>query len=137
MTPDKLEKIRRLAEDHRGDPATRAIAQAALKRYAEEPSFQEAPRYRDVRHPGVKTSAEFDRFKFMDLGSWKKSASGNPVYSIARNGVPYKIVLFRHKKSPTFGWMRINTFNDETEFSGRFLTIGEAHEAAWKMLMGL
>jgi hypothetical protein len=30
MTPQKLAKIRRLAEDTRGDPATRAIAQAAL-----------------------------------------------------------------------------------------------------------
>ena len=138
MTPDKLEKIRRLAEDPRGDPATRAIAQAALRRYAQpEPAFQDVPPWKDPRHEGMKTSAEYDRYRFMDLGSWKKSANGNLVHAIVHGGIPYRIVIFRHKKTPTWGWLRANTLNEQTEFSGRFSTVGEAHESAWKSLTTL
>jgi hypothetical protein len=140
MTPQKLAKIRRLAEDTRGDPATRAIAQAALKRYAEEqpkPQFRDVPPWEDRRVPGMKTSAEHERFMFMDIGAWRKSANGNPVFNIARGGILYRIVIFRHKKTPTWGWMRVNTSNDETDFSSRFATMGEAHSAAWRMLTAL
>jgi hypothetical protein len=85
----------------------------------------------------MKTSAEYERFMFMDLGAWKKSAKGNPVFNIVRGGIPYRIVIFRHKKTPTWGWMRVNTLDDKVEFSHHFATMGEAHSAAWRMLTAL
>jgi hypothetical protein len=142
MTPEKIRKIRALADDPRGDPATRAIAQAALKRYAqtdksEKPSFHDVPPYRNEQHPGMRTSPEYDRHRFMDLGAWKTTSNGNPTFVVVRNGRSFRIVLFRHKKTPTHGWMRINTITDETEFSGKFRTIGEAHANAWSSLMAM
>ena len=47
-----------------------------------EPTFQDVPPWKDPRHEGIKTSAEYDRYRFMDLGSWKKSANGNLVHAI-------------------------------------------------------
>jgi hypothetical protein len=140
LTPEKLAKIRALADDPRGDPATRAIAQAALKRYAEpepEPAFYDVPPYRNQQHPGMRTSPEYDRHRFMDLGAWKTTTNGNPTFVVVRKGRSFRIVLFRHKKTPTHGWMRVDTINDTTEFSGRFRTIGEAHADAWSSLMAM
>jgi hypothetical protein len=138
VTPEKLEKIRRLAADERGDPATRAIAQAALRRYAgEDAQPKRTSAWRDPRHPGLKTSAEYDRYRFMDLGTWKKTANGNPTHAIVHAGKLWRIILFRHKKGTSWGWMRIDTINDKKEFSGRFSTLGEAHEAAWESLMAI
>jgi hypothetical protein len=137
MTFEKLAKIRALADDPRGDPATRAIAQAALKRYAQEKPKPKAASFIDTRHPGMKTSAEYDRYRFMDLGSWRKTASGNPTFTIAIRGKMWRVVLFKHKKTPTYGWMRIDVFSEETpEFSGRFATMAEAHEDLWNILNG-
>jgi hypothetical protein len=125
----------------RGDPATRAIAQAALKRYAtgsnEPAAFHDVPPYRNQQHPGMRTSAEYDRFRFMDLGNWKTTANGNPTHIIVHKGRSYRIVLFKHKKSPTHGWMRIDTITDRTEFSGKFRTLAEAHLNAWTSLMAM
>jgi hypothetical protein len=140
MTPEKLAKIQRLAEDPRGDPATRAIAQAALKRYAPPPRFkdvqEEGPR-RNFQHPGLKTSAQYDRYRFMDRATWKVTTNQNPTILVSHKGEPYRIVLFAHKKTPTFGWMRVHMLTDVTEFSGKFKTLAEAHEAAWISLTRL
>jgi hypothetical protein len=140
MITDKLAKIRALADDPRGDPATRAIAQAALKRYAEEVNARpkpDAPQFVDRRHPGMKTSPEYDRYRFLDLGSWRKTVNGNPTFSITIKGKVWKVVLFQHKKTLTYGWMRVNVITEETEFSGRkFSTMAEAHQDIWKILSG-
>jgi hypothetical protein len=140
LNPQKLAKIRALADDPRGDPATRAIAQAALKRYATEPpkpEFHDVPPYRNQQHPGMRTSAEYDRYRFMDLGNWKTTANGNPTQLVTHKWRTYRIVLFRHKKRPTHGWMRIDVITDKTEFSGAFKTQAEAHADAWKSLMAI
>lgn len=139
MTPAKLAKIRALAADTRGDPATRAIAQAALKRYAAEPpeSVKVRPNPSDPRHPGMRTSPEYDRFRFMDIGAWKTTAKGNPTYLIVVKGRSFRIVMFQHKKRPTHGWMRVDTITDEVEFSRSFSTLQEAHEDAWNSLMAI
>jgi hypothetical protein len=129
MTPDKLEKIRKLAADVRGDPATRAIAQAALKRYAQPPQPKTVP--------GIKPSAEHDRYAFMDVGMWRTTANGNPTRFVDHKGRTYRIVIFKHKKTPTWGWMRIDVDADETEFSGRFSSLSEAHRDSWQSLMTL
>ena len=44
-------------------------------------------------------------------------------------------LLFKHKRTDTYGWMCVDTFNDKAEFSGRFTTIGEAQGDAWAALM--
>jgi hypothetical protein len=139
LTPEKLEKIRRLANDVRGDPATRAIAQAALKRYAQgepEPQFRDIPKYEDRVHPGMRQSPDYIHRRFADLGTWDRTKSGgNPTTMVIHAGRAYRIVLFKHRKSPTYGWMRIDTVTDETEFSGKFQTMAEARDAAWTSLM--
>lgn len=139
MTPERLAKIRALAEDPRGDPATRMIAQTALKRYA--PRFTDVPHDRPAftnqLHPGMKTSPEYDRYKFMNLGAWKRTSNDNLTIVVTHGSSAYRIVLFKHKKTPTWGWMRIDMFTDVTEFSGKFKTITEAHAAAWNSLTSL
>jgi hypothetical protein len=142
ISEKQLAKIRALAADERGDPATRAVAQAALKRYASytDPHTQTSKnpyQFVDQRHPGMKTSAEYDRYRFLDLGSWRLTTAGNPTFSIAINGKMWRVVLFKHKKTPTYGWMRIDMFSEETEFSSRrFKTMAEAHQDIWKILSG-
>jgi hypothetical protein len=137
----KLAKIKALANDPRGDPATRAIAQAALKRYAAEPprpTPQQNANLHNQQHPGMRTSAEYDRYRFMDLGSWKTTANGNPTHLIVHKGKSYRIVLFKHKKRPTHGWMRIDIIADiDPVFSNSFATQSEAHADAWKSLMAI
>lgn len=140
MTPEKLAKIRALAEDARGDPAIRAVAQAVLKRYAQpepKPAFEDVPPFVDPRVEGMRTSAEYDRWRFMDLGSWKRTVNGNPTHVITVKNRTWRIVLFKHKKTPTWGWMKIDTIRGgDPEFSGKFTTMAAAHGDAWKTLTG-
>jgi hypothetical protein len=141
VTPEKLTKIRALANDDRGDPATRMVAQRVLARYAKE----EPPRTRrwappHVQHPGLRTSPEYDRYMFMDLANWGESSGGNPIHTTSHNGLSYTIVLFEHKRTPTYGWMRTRTgqYNDKPDFSlTKYSSLGEAHRAAWDSLRKL
>lgn len=131
MTLSKLEKIRALATDPRGDPATREIAKQTLKRFGADPEW------RDERVAGLKTSADYDRNRFLDVSAWKKTTSGNRVHDILWKGRPFRVVLFRYKKANGWGWLRIDTFRDRREFSKRFETIAEAHAAAWTSLKSM
>jgi hypothetical protein len=138
VTPAKLEKIRALADDVRGDPAIREVARRVLQRYAHvEPQPQPRPSFRDSRAPGMKTSPEYDRYKFMDLAQWRKTQNGNLSHTILHNRVLWQIILFQYKKTPTWGWLRIDTTADTSEFSGKFATLAQAHEDAWANLMSL
>ena len=83
----------------------------------------------------MRTDPVYDYYVFTDLGRWGRTKSGNLVFNIYHQGINYKIVLFKHKRTDTYGWMRVDTFNDKTEFSGRFTTIGEAQGDAWASLM--
>jgi hypothetical protein len=137
MNEEKLAKIKALAEDRRGDPATRAIAQRAYARYAKEPPPRVEPEWqpRNAQHEGMKTSPEYDRYMFLNLGGWRKSKNGNPYHTTKHKGLAYHFVLFQHKKSPTWGWLRTNQpDNEQPVFSGRFNTLAEAHADAWKKL---
>ena len=58
MTPDRLAKIRAIAEDARADPFTRAIAKQMLE--AEGPQLQPPPG--NPLHPGMRTTAEYERW---------------------------------------------------------------------------
>jgi hypothetical protein len=139
LNSEKLAKIRALANDPRGDPATRSIAQAALKRYAETDRNEKpsASPYRNPPNPRMRTSPEYDKYRFMDLGNWRTTANGNPTHLIVHKGKSYRVVLFKHKKRPTHGWMRIDVITEATEFSGAFKTVEEAHADAWKSLMAI
>ena len=58
------------------------------------------------------------------------------IYSVYHKGISYKLVLFKHKRTRHF-WMDAcpDTFNNQTVFSGRFGTIGEAQGDSWASLM--
>lgn len=134
MTPEKLTKIRALANDARGDPATRAVAQEILKRYAKpslEKRFKEFKTRLDPRVHGLRRDPTYEYHLYCDLSQWDKTKAGNYTYLLYRNGISYRIVLFKHRRSDTYGWMRVNMSEDDTEFSGRFDTIGEAQRDAW------
>ena len=134
MTPEKLEKIRRLAEDPRGDPATRTIAIAALKRYAKD--LKEPEPAREPFNKAPPKSAEYERHRFMALNHWRRSKNGNFFQTITHKGRGYRIILFTHKRGGTYGWLRASEGLGEV-WSGRFPTIGEAHANAWLKLMEL
>ncbi len=140
MRDELLQKIRALADDERGDPATRARAQEKLEVYrSSHPHLFEAPKPRrpppDPRVHGLRTDPVYDYYVFTDLSHWNRTKNGNLIYNVYHKGINYKIVLFKHKRTDTYGWMRVDTFNDTTEFSGRFRTIGEAQGDSWADLM--
>jgi hypothetical protein len=57
MTPEKLAKVRAIAQDARADPFTRSIAQKMLE--AEGPRLQPI----NPQHPGMRTTAQYEAFK--------------------------------------------------------------------------
>jgi hypothetical protein len=138
MTPQRLAKIRALATDMRGDPATRMVALEILRRYekVEEPAFYDVKdEPQNPANPRMRNSDEYERYRFMSLRDWRRSAAGNPVHVFTLKGRPYRVTLFKHKKTPTWGWLRVDLRTDEEIWSGRFSTIEEAHKAAWTSLM--
>lgn len=139
ITPEKLKKIRALAEDIRGDPATREVAHRIYARYSKEP-LEPPPKpkpFYDNRVPGMKPSPEHERYIFMDLGQWKKTVNSNISHMILHKEILWRIVLFRHKNTSAWHWLRINTMTKQSEFSRRFATLAEAHEDAWTSLMAI
>jgi hypothetical protein len=140
MNLARIAKIKALADDTRGDPATRQRAQEKLEAYrGSYPHLFETPKPRkpprDPRVYGMRTDPVYEYYLYTDLGRWGRSKNGNLAFNIAHKGINYKIVLFKHKRTDTYGWMRVDTFNNQTEFSGRFGTIGEAQGDAWANLM--
>jgi hypothetical protein len=152
MRIELIKKIQALANDARGDPATRARAQEKLAslRKTHPDLFHEAdikakfggdPRnqWRDVRPDprvhGMRMDPAYEYFIFSDLNLWDETKTGNKTIVLFHKGVNFRIVLFRHKKTPTWGWMRIDDFHHTTEFSGRFKTIEEAQSDSWASLM--
>jgi len=140
MNPEKLAKIRALAEDMRGDPATRLVALGILRREllrhakTEEPvwhTFTPTPQ----NPPGVQTDPGYERHVFMSLHNWGKSKNGNFVHTCSHKGRGYRIILFQHKKTPTWGWLRADMTGGDEVWSGRFKDIQGAHADAWKNLM--
>jgi hypothetical protein len=140
VTPTKLEKIRRLAEDIRGDPATRMIAREILARYQTKPTFEDVPEPepepRNPPNPRMRNSDEYERHMFMSLSNWGRSkTSNNFVHTFTHKGRGYRIVLFAHKKSPTYGWLRVDVARNQEVWSNRFNSLPEAHKDAWECLM--
>jgi hypothetical protein len=137
VTPDKLAKIRALAMDMRGDPATRMVAMEILRRYEpEEPAWHDVKEDEPPNPPGMKNSEEYEQFIFLSLHNWGKSASGNFVHTFTYKNRAYRVVLFKHKKTPTWGWLRVDIATSAEVWSGRFANVTEAHRDAWaKMTM--
>jgi hypothetical protein len=139
MTPEKLAKIRAIAEDPRGHPNVRANAKRILDEHEPEPTFSDikfddAPR--SPPHPNMYASDEYDRFRFMNLAQWGRSKNGNLIHTFTHKRVEYRMVLFAHKTKPTFGWLRIDTKKSDSVFSWMpYNTLAEAHRDAWEHLM--
>jgi hypothetical protein len=70
--------------------------------------------------PGARTEpaplSARDRARFMDAQNWRETSNGNVSILITVKEVEYRVVLFKHKKTPTFGALRINTKTDQTTF---------------------
>ena len=144
MNPDRIRKIQALADDARGDPATRARAQEKLAAYRKSHPhlFAAAPKFHDVPPPdprvyGMRVDPAYEYYVFTDLSLWNETRAGNKTTTVYHKNIHYRIVLFQHKKSPTWGWMRVDNFHQTTVFSGRFKTQGEAHSDSWADLMAV
>lgn len=144
MNPSRLAKIKALADDERGHPEVRQRAREKLEavRKSHPDLFSEAPKWRDVppvdpRVHGMRRDPAYEYYVFTDLSLWDETKSGHKAHSVFHNGVNYRIVLFPHKKTPTWGWMRMDSRFGNAVFSGRFATVGEAHGDAWANLMAL
>jgi hypothetical protein len=139
VTPEKLAKIRALAEDLRGDPATREIARAALRRYAkEEPlEFHDVPPAPE-NPAGMRNAPEYEQYVFMSLRNWGRvKSTGNFVHTCSHKGRGYRVVLFSHKKTPTFGWLRVDVASNVEVWSGKFSDLQGAHRNAWESLKSI
>jgi hypothetical protein len=123
----KLEKIRALAEDPRANPYMREIARKLLP---PEPRPNK-------RNPGLQPSFDYERYTFMDLSNWSRTANGNRSHVVTHKNKAYRIVLFEYKSTQDYGWLRIGVGDPLRDFSGRFYSLGEAHRDAWASLMKL
>jgi len=138
ITPQRLAAIKALADDPRGDPNTRAIARRKLEEYQTEfPSLFGHPHFRgDPRNPPnprTQTSPEYEKFKFMNMDSWKQSAKGNWSTGITHKRHTYGVTLFKYK-SGLWGWVR--SFRESATWCNRrFDNVGEAQRDAWENLM--
>jgi hypothetical protein len=136
-----IDKIRALAEDLRGDARIRAVAQSKLDGYKiSHPhlfTWKQPPPH-NQRNPRTEHSEDYARFRFMDLETWGLTVNGNRTCIVTRNGVAYRVVLFRYKKRPAWGWTRFNLTTDDgvpTFSQNSFTTMAEAQKNAWDSLM--
>ena len=135
MTPARRVKIKALAEDERGDPKIRAVAQRMLKRHPEPPPKPKPPHQQRVS--GVERSPEYLQFMFMDLNQWKpygKKGKGLSHITSYR-GIAYKFVLYEFSQpiGTVWGWKR--TSDKDVKLSHMlFDTRAEAHRDAWQRL---
>jgi hypothetical protein len=67
LTPERIAKIRAIANDPRADPGTRAIAKAMLAKFAAPPetAAEFLRNLRNPRHPGMRTTPEYDQWRRM------------------------------------------------------------------------
>ena len=141
MNPARLAKIQALADDARGHPEVRQRAKEKLDAIRKtHPHLFPEPKFYDVPPPdprvyGMRLDPAYEYYVFTDLSLWDETKSGNKTRMVYHKGVNYRIVLFPHKKTPTWGWMRMDEKRGTTAFSGRFRTIGEAHGDSWASLM--
>lgn len=148
-TVDLILKIARLAGDERGDPRIREIAHAKLANlkaayphlFVLETPTEPAP-WSDVADvaDGAPPSPPPTKGKarFMDIRNWDVTAAGNATITVTVRGVGFKVVLFKHKRTPTWGYLLIDTDTDVETFSNvRYPTEVGAHEAAWEALEAL
>jgi hypothetical protein len=156
---DLIRKIALVAGDERGHPRIREIAFGKLAAFKishthlfvlpmseDDPEGEDdAPPWSDVADvegvrgppPPAPLTAK-DRARFMDAQNWRETTNGNVSILIMVNDIEYRVVLFKHKKTPTFGALRIDTDTDQTTFMhGWWLTREEARLGAWQELAAL
>lgn len=141
MNPRLIEKIRALADDVRGDAATRANAQRKLNEYMVKTCWTEALARmppRNPPNPRTQPSEEYEKFRFMNMDSWRTTSLGTLIITIKG----YRIGLFKFKKN--WGWTRytlggdvVAQSNTASHSSTKFATMDEARRDAWDKLMTL
>lgn len=151
ITPQKIAAIRALAEDERGEPNTRRIAQEKLAQYFRDnpksPNPNPKPEvnpeynswYKNPPNPRTQPREDYSKWRFMDMDQWKVSVSGKQFTIVYKAGsINYRVTLFPHRKTPTFGWVRnpIGSTN-QSVFSEKFDTLAEAQRDAWQTLQRL
>ena len=141
MTPDLIEKIRKLADDVRGDPNTRAAAQRKLDGYLKSnPELFAAPKPppppRNPQAPGMQRAPEWQMQTYLDLSLWKKSAAGNLTTLVATRDGAHRMTLFQYK-TKEWGWIMAPVGRTEKVFGRRYKTQSEAHRASWEHLTSL
>jgi|SRR6516162_4866618 hypothetical protein len=135
MTPERLEKIIAIASDLRGNAHIRKVAAEMVVRARKEhphlfPDIEKAR-----RHPGLHVDPNHERFVYSDLEAWHKTASGNRTRVFSRGGKSYRLVIFKYKKAPRFGWLIINCDTDEQQFcTEKFMDMDLARRDAWNVL---
>ena len=149
---EQILKIARLAGDERAHPMMRQVAFDKLATFQEThphlfwtPGQDEpvgAPMWADVPDapgsaaPPHPTPSSGSPAWFTNLNDWGKTSNGNPTIVVCEPGKPdYRTVLFAHKRTPTFGWLRIDASTDIEVFSQtRYATRDEALRASWEAL---
>jgi len=97
MTTTTLAKIKALAEDSRGDPKTRGIAQAMLTRLTPQPPQRVAGRFAVGRDGGERRA--LPRRRLRDGGSGSQSKDQTPAASHAPWIKPIGVMSGRRRRS--------------------------------------
>ena len=141
-TAAQVAKIKAVADDARGHPAVRKIAIDKLEalRRSHPHLFHRPASAASASQGATRGRAPAPvkgKARFLDLANWRETANGNVSIVITVRGVEYRVVLFQHKQTPTWGWLIIDTDDGEETFSGRYPTRDEAHMDAWEALCAL
>ena len=112
MTPCRpaaqIAKIKAVADDVRGHPAIRRVAQDKLEARRSHPHlFQSSARARAADGLEPLCGRRGAELEFMDPSNWTATANGNASIFLTLRGVELRVVLFDHKKTSTWGWLII------------------------------
>lgn len=150
-THELLIKIAKLAGDERGNPMVRQIALDKLAAFQQthphlfwiegegDPlPWTDVATDADAPEPPAPPISANDKARFMNVAKWMRTANGNLSIVIAVKGVDYRVVLFKYKKTPMFGWLRIDVDIDAQVFSQmKYATHDEARIGAWEALCAI
>jgi hypothetical protein len=150
-SPELIAKIRKVAEDLRGEPAIRKVARLKLESFQKtHPHLFEppkpwappprSPQPKSPQNSGMRPSPQWQAYVYFDMSRWKETSSGNLSAVASANGVAYRMILFRYKTTGEWGWIRF-TVGEGPEsklFSpNRYATREEAHKDSWAHLQSL
>jgi hypothetical protein len=75
---------------------------------------------------------------FLDLDQWDETANGNPTIVMRARGRRMRVVLFKHKQTPTFGYLITDIAAEAKTFSNvRYPNRAGALLGAWEALCAI